>query len=160
METYKSTVEKMYELQFYNNLLIEIYNLKAELNQLETKTMRNQFFYTYEYTVAPEAPTRANVEPIVLTKMASFNIEKVIRTVEIEDGKLIVILDDFHEETRQGVKNNANGKPIVTQEKVMLQSEIHLNIEDKERFRKVTSVPFPLSLTEINNLEVITDNGV
>lgn len=119
--------------------------------------MRNQFFYTYEYQVA--SPDKAVTEPITITRMASFNVEKVIRTVEIEDGQLIVILDDFHEETRQGVKNNANGKPIVTQEKVMLQSEIHLNIEDKTRFRKLTGIPEPIYM-DINAIPVVEPNGV
>lgn len=116
--------------------------------------MRNQFFYTYEYQVA--SPDKSVAEPITLRKMASFNIEKVIRTVEIEDGQLIVILDDFHEETRQSVKNNSNGKPIVGTEKVMLQSEIHLNVEDKERFKRITSIPEPIFM-DINQIPVVAD---
>ncbi len=102
--------------------------------------MRNQFFYTMEYTVTNGAPTRANEEPITMRRMASFNIEKVIRSVETEDGKLIVILDDFHEETKQVIVHNQNGKPIPKMETQMLQSEIHLTEEDKIRFRTATSL--------------------
>jgi hypothetical protein len=101
--------------------------------------MRNQFFYTLEYTVAPAAGDAAGAKPITMRRMASFNIEKVIRSVETEDGKLIVILDDFHEETKQSVVNNMKGKPIVKMETQTLQSEIHLLEEDKIRFRKATS---------------------
>ena len=115
--------------------------------------MKNQFFYTMEYTVAPSAPTRANDEPIIMRRMASFNIEKVIRSVETEDGKLIVILDDFHEEKKQAVKHNANGKPIAYVDTQVLQSEIHLNEEDKRRFRKATS----FYEIEINQMEVVQD---
>lgn len=102
--------------------------------------MRNQFFYTYEYTVTPTAETAKGAAPVVMTRIASFNMEKVIRSVEIEDGKLIVILDDFHEEWKQIITHNANGKPIPKMEKQMLQSEIHLNELDKNRFKRLTSI--------------------
>jgi hypothetical protein len=101
--------------------------------------MRNQFFYTLEYTITPAAGAPAGTKPVVKTRMASFNIDKVIRSMETEDNKLIVILDDFHEETRQSVVNNMKGKPIVKMETQMLQSEIHLNEKDKLRFRRATS---------------------
>ena len=119
--------------------------------------MRNQFFYTLEYTVAPSAPTRANDEPIIMRRMASFNIEKVIRSIETEDGKLVIILDDLHEETKLVKVPNQNGKLIPKMETQILQSEIHLNEEDKIRFRKATS------MYEIeNNLSALTQgpNGV
>lgn len=119
--------------------------------------MRNQFFYTFEYTVAPA--TQVTPEPVVIKRMASFNIEKVIRTLETEDDKLIVILDDFHEETRQSVKNNSNGKPIVGTEKVMLQSEIHLNPEDKDRFRAATNIWDPVPKKNINEIPVV-ESGI
>lgn len=102
--------------------------------------MGNQFFYTIEQTVAPGAPTRANEEAITTTKIASFNIDKVIRSMEIEDGSLVVILDDFHDENQKTVSNNANGKPIVKMEKVIMQSEIVLSPKDKERFKNVTDI--------------------
>lgn len=114
--------------------------------------MRNQFFYTMEYQVAPTGPTLGK-EPITMKRMASFNIDKVIRSVEIEDGKLIVILDDFHEENKQVIVHNQNGKPTPKMEKQMLQSEIHLNVEDKERFKKITSIPEPIFM-DINAIPV------
>ena len=115
--------------------------------------MRNQFFYTMEYQVAPAAPTRANDAPITMRRMASFNIEKVIRSIETEDGKLVVILDDLHEETKLVKVPNQNGKLIPKMETQILQSEIHLNEEDKRRFRKATS----FYEIEINQIEVVQD---
>ncbi len=117
---------------------------------------RNQFFYTMEYTVAPTAATAKGTELISMKRMASFNIEKVIRSVETEDGKLIIILDDFHEETKQVIVHNMNGKPIPKMETQMLQSEIHLNPEDKERYRRMTSIPEPIFM-DINEIPVIAD---
>lgn len=118
--------------------------------------MRNQFFYTMEYQVTPTAKTVANNEPNIKKVMASFNIEKVIRSVETEDGKLIVILDDFHEEKKQAIRHNANGKPVPYTETQMLQSEIHLNENDKIRFRLATSFneKFIDEESNINQLEV------
>lgn len=121
--------------------------------------MRNQFFYTMEYQVAPTAPTRVNEEPIIKRMMASFNMEKVIRSVETEEGKLIIILDDFHEEKKQAIRHNPNGKPIPYIETQMLQSEITLNKEDKERFRMATSV-FEKLVLDINEIPVTTENGI
>jgi hypothetical protein len=159
METYQSTAEKLYELQFYNNLMWENTTLQQVINQLEQKTMRNQFFYTMEYQVAPAAGDAAGAKPITMRRMASFNIDKVIRSVETEEGKLIVILDDFHEETKQVIVHNSNGKPIPKMETQMLQSEIHLNVEDKERFKALTNIPENTFLYT-NEPTLSTTNGI
>lgn len=111
-----------------------------------------------EYKVAPTAGSAAGAEPIIKRMMASFNVDKVIRSVETEEGKLIVILDDFHEEKKQAIKHNANGKPVPFIETQMLQSEITLNKEDKDRFRMITGLPAPIVM-DINELEVHT-NGI
>jgi hypothetical protein len=99
--------------------------------------MKNQFIYTVEAKRPPVAP---ETEEVLVSFKASFNLEKVIRSMTTEEGKVIVILDDFHEETRQSVTHNQNGKPIVKNETVMLQSEIVLNKEDGERFYNITDV--------------------
>ena len=54
--------------------------------------MKNQFFYTIKQQTGTEEA------PVELSIMASFNVEKVIRTMEIPNDQLIVILDDFHQE--------------------------------------------------------------
>jgi hypothetical protein len=66
----------------------------------------------------------------------SFNLEKVIRSVEVEDGKRIVILDDFHERVEQVPDINLKTNKVVgtRRERNTYQSEIHLNAEDSKRF--------------------------
>ena len=86
--------------------------------------MRNQFFYTIPGT----------------ERFASFNVEKVIRSMDIEDGSTIVILDDFHTENRQTIVHNQNGKPIPKVESVVLQSEIVLSSVDGIRFKNQTHI--------------------
>ncbi len=155
MESYVSIVDKMAKEQLFFNLRLENENLKAELNQLNIKPMKNQFFYTVEQVVPPTAGSAAGAEPVTVNKMASFNLEKVIRSLEIDEGKLVVILDDFHEEERKAVVNNANGKPMVKMEKILLQSEIILNPLDKERFRRATSIYEDLTV-DTDALEQLT----
>ncbi len=97
---------------------------------------RNQFFYTvFHQTGTEEVPETTKT-------MASFNIQKVIRSMEISSGDLIVILDDFHEEIQQQntVNPNTNKVIIGKKEKVILQSEIRLSVEDKERFFNQTNI--------------------
>ena len=66
----------------------------------------------------------------------SFNLEKVIRSVEVEDGKRIVILDDFHERVEMVPDINVKTNKVVgtRRERNTYQSEIHLNAEDGKRF--------------------------
>lgn len=104
--------------------------------------MKNQFFYTITQTVANSAPDRANDEPIELKTLASFNMDKVIRSMEISSGELIVILDDFHNEVQQNntVNPNTNKLIIGKKETVVVQSEIKLSVEDKGRFFSLTNI--------------------
>ena len=88
--------------------------------------MKNQFIYT---AVIAEKEYKA-----------SFNIEKVIRSLTEESGNVIVILDDFNERVTQqpdiDLKTNKfKGYKIVRE---TVQSEIQLTPEDGERFYKLT----------------------
>lgn len=101
--------------------------------------MKNQFFYTVKHTVAGTD----GAEDTINKAMASFNVEKVIRSMEIPNGNLIVILDDFHEENVSLPNSvNPNTHKVIhgKKEKQILQSEIHLSPEDKERFYKLTNI--------------------
>lgn len=65
----------------------------------------------------------------------SFNIDRVIRTVTIEDGQVVVLLDDYHE--RISVVPITNKQKVVVdykRERNTHQSEIFLSKEDGERF--------------------------
>ena len=84
--------------------------------------MKNQFFY--KATIGEKE------------YLASLNINKVIRTLENEEDGLIVILDDFNERVTQqpdiDIKTNKfKGYKNVRE---TVQSEIHLNKQDAERF--------------------------
>lgn len=102
--------------------------------------MKNQFVYTVKFQVPnPE------IEGEMLEKetKCSFNMNKVIRSMEIPNGNLIIILDDFHEDmvTQPDTVNPKTHRVIHgKKEKVIVQSEIHLSPEDKERFLKITNI--------------------
>ena len=91
--------------------------------------MTNQFFYTRkegdkEYT-------------------DSFNVNKVIRSIEFED-ELVILLDDIHERVEEiPTHNPKSGKVVGVQRKRdIFQSDIHLKGDDIARFRKLTSIQF------------------
>ena len=88
--------------------------------------MRNQFFYTRK------------VEDKEFRD--SFNIDMVIRTVSIESGETIVLLDDLHELTKEVPEINPKTNKVTRLKRVTenVQSEIYLNKEDAERFYKLT----------------------
>ena len=98
--------------------------------------MKNQFFYTIEYNSGTEEV------PKILKTIASFNMDKVIRSMEIPSGELIVILDDFHNEVQQNntINPKTNKLIIGKKETVVVQSEIKLSEEDKGRFFSQTNI--------------------
>lgn len=71
----------------------------------------------------------------------SFNLNKVIRSMEIEGGKRIVALDDIHERLQEAPQFNTRRDKIVgyTKQRNTFQSEITLDKEDSERFLAVVS---------------------
>ena len=88
--------------------------------------MKNQFIYT---AVIAEKEYKA-----------SFNIEKVIRSLTEESGNVIVILDDFNERVTEQPDIDLKTNKFKGYKKVRetVQSEIHLTPEDGERFYKLT----------------------
>jgi hypothetical protein len=92
--------------------------------------MTNQFFYTrkegdQEFT-------------------DSFNINKVIRTVQTGEDELLVLLDDIHERVVESPNINPKTNKMVgiSRKRDVYQSEIHLHGEDIERFKKATNILF------------------
>jgi hypothetical protein len=90
--------------------------------------MTNQFFYTRkegdkEYT-------------------DSFNINKVIRTVQMDENDLLVLLDDIHERVMETPNINLKTNKMigVTRKRDVYQSEIHLLGEDIVRFKNTTQL--------------------
>ena len=88
--------------------------------------MKNQFIYT---AVIAEKEYKA-----------SFNIEKVIRSLTEESGNVIVILDDFNERVTEqpDIDLKTNKFKGYKNVRETVQSEIQLNPEDGERFYKLT----------------------
>jgi HD-GYP domain-containing protein (c-di-GMP phosphodiesterase class II) len=88
--------------------------------------MKNQFIYT---AVIAEKEYKA-----------SFNIEKVIRSLTEESGNVIVILDDFNERVTQqpDIDLKTNKFKGYKNVRETVQSEIQLTPEDGERFYKLT----------------------
>lgn len=67
----------------------------------------------------------------------SFNLNKVIRTIQMDDNKVLVLLDDIHDRP-EDVPEVKNGK-IVGQKRVrnVFQTEINLFDEDVIRFNNL-----------------------
>ena len=90
--------------------------------------MRNQFFFT-----------RIEGDK---TFRDSFNMNKVIRTVQIDDNTLIVLLDDLHERVKEvpNINTHSNKVTGVRKQVEVFQSEIYLSGEDIERFYEQTKL--------------------
>ena len=68
----------------------------------------------------------------------SFNVDKVIRTVTLQDKSLLVLLDDLHERAVETPNINPKTNKVVgvQRKRDTYQSEIYLRDEDITRFRK------------------------
>ena len=98
----------------------------------------NQFFYTRKVTTV----TEEDEQPIVREFRDSFNIDMVIRSVEIETGEVIVLLDDLHEQTQEVPEINHKTNKVTRVKSVVtnVQSEIYLSQEDAQRFYKLLNI--------------------
>jgi hypothetical protein len=90
--------------------------------------MKNQFFYT-----------RTEGEK---TFKDSLNINKVVRTVTLEDGRTLVLLDDLHERSQDvpDVDLKTNKIKGTKRQRDTFQSEIYLDAADAVRFEQLTSL--------------------
>jgi hypothetical protein len=94
----------------------------------------SQFFYSREKEVGKNEDGTPKVE--VFTD--SFNLDFVIRTYEHERGKILVLLDDGHEQSDYKQVPKGNGKAFeIKKERQFVQSEIYLNEVDTTRFRSL-----------------------
>jgi hypothetical protein len=96
----------------------------------------NQFFYTRKEPVQGTDPLEFKEH------LDSFNIEKVIRTIIVENGNRLVLLDDIHERSTEVPDvNPKNGQTRgYKRERNTYQTEIYLSPEDSERFVKVMNI--------------------
>lgn len=96
--------------------------------------MKEQFIYNRSVSVEGSTETTLVQD--------SFNITKVIRTMTIEDNKLMVLLDDLHERVQEVPEVNPKTGKIggMRRERNTFQSEIYLDKEDGARFLKLTGI--------------------
>ena len=96
--------------------------------------MNTQFIYNRR------VPVEGSTETTLVQD--SFNITKVIRTMTIEDNKLMVLLDDLHERVQEVPDVNPKTGKIsgMKRERNTFQSEIYLDKEDGDRFLKLTGI--------------------
>lgn len=67
----------------------------------------------------------------------SFNLNKVIRSMQVDDNKVILVLDDIHERS-ENVPDVKNGKVVGSKrERNVFQTEISLFDEDATRFNNL-----------------------
>jgi hypothetical protein len=99
--------------------------------------MKNQFFYTRK-----ELKSGTPENPVYNTFRDSFNMNKVIRSVAIEDGRIMILLDDLHERAQEmpDVDPRTNKVKGVKRQRNTFQSEIYLEGEDIQRFYDATSI--------------------
>ena len=87
----------------------------------------------------------------------SFNIEKVIRTVTLQDKSLLVLLDDIHERAVEtpNINPKTNKMVGVTRKRDTYQSEIYLRGEDIQRFRKAADFCYGADLEKEQSNEQV-----
>jgi len=99
--------------------------------------MQNQFFYTRKELVSgtPENPEFREFRD-------SFNINKVVRSITMEDGRVLILLDDLHERAQEvpDLDPKTNKMKGYKRVKNTFQSEIYLEPADAIKFYAVTSV--------------------
>ena len=99
--------------------------------------MKNQFFYTRKEVSGgtPEVPEYKEFRD-------SFNVDKVIRSITLEDGRILVLFDDMHERAQEVPDVDPKTKRMkgMKRERNMYQTEIFLDAPDAERFFQLTSV--------------------
>jgi len=90
--------------------------------------MKNQFYYT-----------RTEGEK---SFKDSFNINKAVRTVTLEDGRTLVLLDDIHERSQDvpDIDMKTNKMKGTKRQRDTFQSEIYLEAADAVRFEQLTSL--------------------
>lgn len=98
--------------------------------------MKNQFFYTRKEAIQ-------DTDPVEYTeRVDSINVDKIIRSVQMDDESIVILLDDMHERTREVPNVNPKTNKVSGTKKVreVYQTEVYLYGEDIERFRNLTNI--------------------
>jgi len=112
-------------------------------------TKGNQFYYKRVEQVKAPNPQIGEFDstkpPFIMEDkefLDSFSLDKVIRSVQVEDGRRLVLLNDIHERLEKTPQFNTKRDKITgyTKERNTFQSEIFLSPEESERFVKLTNI--------------------
>jgi len=99
--------------------------------------MNKQFFYSRKEPLE----LIEGEEQQYKTFRDSFSLDLIIRSMELEDGRRIVLLNDIHERNQEVPVVNKNRQVTgYRKEKMVVQSEIYLDKEDNERFVKLNDL--------------------
>lgn len=100
---------------------------------------RNQMFYTRKELSPLQIEGK---EPQYKEFRDSLNVQKIIRSVSLDDGRLLILLDDLHERPVEvEIKNKQGRVTSIKREMQVFQSEIYLtNPEDIDTFYKLTNI--------------------
>ena len=81
-------------------------------------------------------------EPIYKISRDSFNVTCVVRSITMEDGSVLVLLNDIHERTveQPSISPKTNRVTGTVRKRDTYQSEIYLSPEDGQRFYDVTDI--------------------
>lgn len=109
-------------------------------------TKGNQFYYIRKEDVkTPTGLDAMGKQTFVEEKkeyLDSFSLDKVIRSIQLEDNRRLVLLNDIHERLEKTPQFNTKRDKITgyTKERNTFQSEIFLSVEESEKFVKLTNI--------------------
>lgn len=100
---------------------------------------KNQFFYQRREQIPP---SEGETEIKFRNFRDSFNVDMIIRSLELDNGRVLVLLNDIHERPQEiPIKSNKGTITGYKRERNVFQTEITLeNSEDVERFYKLTTI--------------------
>ncbi len=97
-----------------------------------------QFYYRHIEVQAPD-PDVPDSKPKIVEMEGSFDPEDIEVTMKLPDGRMVVILNNGHEEARDMPSLDPKGRKIVKRERVWVRSEIVLTPKDADRLRAFTT---------------------
>lgn len=100
--------------------------------------MKNMFFYTH---LEPISPKEGETEVKFTEIQRAFNLNKVVLVHLMEDERVAIVLDDYHERLEEIPVYNNKGKITAYKNKAYThQTVFYLNKEDGQRFIDLTKV--------------------
>ena len=96
----------------------------------------SQFFYVRKEPIKPKEPVAEGQLPEFQEFYDSFNTEFVIRSMHLDDGRRLILLNDLHERSTDVPDIDPKTKNFrgMKRERNVYQSEIYLEPSDAEKF--------------------------